>query len=136
MFIWPKFQPRWRHERINFCTEFYKFYFYSGMRNVYQLADNPLLCDCSLEWALNSHVISDLANVTCHHHDQSVSHVSQMTRDTFLCHYDTHCFSLCRCCTFLACDCRMNCPDTCTCLHDEVSCHYLDHKVLLARHIL
>ena len=91
------------------------------MTNVYQLSGNPLLCDCTLEWALNGDIVSDLDLVTCQHHDQTLSHVSHVTRDTFLCHYTTHCFSLCRCCTFLACDCRMNCPDTCTCLHDEVS---------------
>ena len=46
---------------------------------------------------------------------------SVLGAESFLCHYTTHCFSLCRCCTFLACDCRMNCPEACTCLHDEVS---------------
>ena len=25
----------------------------------------------------------------------------------------------CRCCTFLACDCRMKCPDPCSCYHDQ-----------------
>ena len=63
--------------------------------------------------------MADLAEVTCDHHDLGVTSV--LGAESFLCHYTTHCFSLCRCCTFLACDCRMNCPEACTCLHDEVS---------------
>merc|ERR1719438_439403 len=90
-----------------------------GMSNVFQLSNNPLLCDCTLQWTLTGDSVADISRVTCQHHDQTTSHVSLATRDTFLCHYETHCFSLCRCCTFLACDCRMNCPDMCTCLHDE-----------------
>ena len=94
---------------------------YTGMRHVYQLAGNPLLCDCSLEWtrSVGGEAVADLAQVTCDHHDLGVTSV--LGAESFLCHYTTHCFSLCRCCTFLACDCRMNCPEACTCLHDEVS---------------
>ena len=32
-----------------------------------------------------------------------------------LSHHTKHCFSLCRCCTLLACDCRMKCPDSWLC---------------------
>ena len=36
----------------------------------------------------------------------------------FLCTYTAHCFSLCHCCDFDACDCEQTCPDNCTCYHD------------------
>ncbi len=45
--------------------------------------------------------------------------VSQVPRDKFLCSYTTHCFDLCRCCDFYACDCRMQCPSGCSCQHDS-----------------
>ena len=38
--------------------------------------------------------------------------------EQFLCPYETHCFALCKCCDFDACDCEMTCPDNCTCYHD------------------
>ena len=38
--------------------------------------------------------------------------------EQFLCPYETHCFALCKCCDFDACDCEMSCPDNCTCYHD------------------
>ena len=36
----------------------------------------------------------------------------------FLCPYESHCFSLCMCCDFYGCDCRMQCPEGCACYHD------------------
>ena len=44
--------------------------------------------------------------------------VSQVPTKDFLCTYTTHCFDLCLCCDFYACDCRMQCPSGCTCEHD------------------
>ena len=38
--------------------------------------------------------------------------------EDFLCAYKTHCFALCHCCDYDACDCEMTCPDNCTCYHD------------------
>ncbi|OQR75252.1 slit3 protein-like [Tropilaelaps mercedesae] len=35
----------------------------------------------------------------------------------FLCPYKRHCFSLCHCCDFDACDCEMVCPSRCSCYH-------------------
>ena len=35
-----------------------------------------------------------------------------------MCQYETHCFALCMCCDFFACDCRMKCSDGCDCFHD------------------
>ena len=37
----------------------------------------------------------------------------------FLCPYSTHCFALCMCCDFFACDCRMKCSEGCDCYHDS-----------------
>ena len=37
----------------------------------------------------------------------------------FLCIYERHCFALCHCCNYVACDCEMKCPDGCTCYHDH-----------------
>ena len=92
---------------------------------MFLLAGNPLLCDCSLQWTLGTDsLVADLRELTCSHHDQSaaalVSPLVSASQAQFLCHYEVHCFSLCKCCGFLACDCRMDCPDLCTCLHDEV----------------
>ena len=98
-----------------------------GVSSVFLLSGNPLLCDCTLQWALTSDTVADLTKVTCSHHTQAggetASPVSLMaaSQAEFLCQYTTHCFSLCRCCGFFACDCRMSCPAQCTCLHDEVS---------------
>ena len=44
--------------------------------------------------------------------------ILQVPDGGFLCSYTTHCFDLCRCCDFYACDCRMQCPSGCTCQHD------------------
>ena len=30
----------------------------------------------------------------------------------------THCFTLCKCCDYDACDCEMSCPSPCSCYHD------------------
>lgn len=38
--------------------------------------------------------------------------------EEFLCSYQTHCFALCHCCDFDACDCEMTCPQGCNCYHD------------------
>ena len=47
--------------------------------------------------------------------------VSSVRPSEFLCPYETHCFALCMCCDFFACDCRMKCSDGCNCFHDQVS---------------
>lgn len=36
----------------------------------------------------------------------------------FLCRYKSHCFALCHCCEFDACDCEMICPSGCNCYYD------------------
>ena len=95
------------------------------------LQGNPLVCDCHLEWLPsinegnnhNNHVhVADLADLECQTTgiDQEIEIllINQIPRENFLCSYTTHCFDLCRCCDFYACDCRMQCPSGCTCQHD------------------
>ena len=43
----------------------------------------------------------------------------QVQLSEFLCPYSTHCFALCMCCDFFACDCRMKCSEGCDCYHDS-----------------
>ena len=57
----------------------------------------------------------DLEDLTCYKKNVKVIDVPQ---DQFLCPYETHCFDLCMCCDFYACDCRMQCPYGCECEHD------------------
>ena len=45
--------------------------------------------------------------------------LSSVSPSEFLCSYSTHCFALCMCCDFFACDCRMKCPEGCECFHDQ-----------------
>ena len=42
-----------------------------------------------------------------------------MRSDQFVCEYDAHCIPQCYCCDFFACDCRMQCPEGCSCYHDN-----------------
>ena len=69
--------------------------------------------------------IADLAELEClvqqNNQDESsksIVLVSQVPKGGFLCEYTTHCFDLCRCCDYYACDCRMQCPSGCYCQHD------------------
>lgn len=67
----------------------------------------------------------DLDDVTCrvqtsHLHTTDVAMpIKNVLPEQFVCSYQTHCFSLCMCCDFYACDCRMQCPDGCSCYHDS-----------------
>ena len=96
------------------------------------MSGNPFVCDCQLEWLpqINSvemqehHPrVADLSEIECRLNNQprndSIEAVSQVAPSDFLCSYSTHCFSLCMCCEFYACDCRMQCPDGCSCYHDS-----------------
>ena len=97
----------------------------------FYIGDNPILCDCSMEWLpkinelsrLRQHPrIMDLDAVTCEMvHTRATPHrplLSLQPKD-FLCRYEAHCFALCHCCDFDACDCEMTCPDNCSCYHDH-----------------
>ena len=67
--------------------------------------------------------IVDLDEVTCTLNNQpGMGHsvlVKDIQRTDFVCQYQAHCFALCMCCDFFACDCRMQCPEGCSCFHDS-----------------
>ncbi|XP_050678908.1 toll-like receptor 7 [Leptidea sinapis] len=96
----------------------------------FYIGGNPIDCDCSMEWlpVLNNMTstrqyprIMDLENVICKMtHTRAVSHIalSNLKSTDFLCTYETHCFTLCHCCDYVACDCQMTCPFNCSCYHD------------------
>ncbi|KAM3958443.1 toll-like receptor 7 [Aphomia sociella] len=96
----------------------------------FYIGGNPFNCDCSMEWlplinnmtAMRQHPrIMDLENVLCKMtHARGVTHIplSNLKSTDFLCTYETHCFTLCHCCDYFACDCQMTCPNNCSCYHD------------------
>ena len=44
---------------------------------------------------------------------------SELLSSVHLCSYKSHCFALCYCCDFDACDCEMSCPENCSCYYDQ-----------------
>nr|ANG08886.1 toll family protein 7 [Oncopeltus fasciatus] len=98
----------------------------------FYLGGNPFICDCSMDWLPDVNEMSesqrqypkvmDLDNVMCRM-TYSRGTVHMLATDAkpseFLCKYETHCFALCHCCVFDACDCEMTCPQNCTCYHDQ-----------------
>jgi hypothetical protein len=91
------------------------------------LAGNPFNCDCDTEWlqGINNDLtpnharVDDLDRVACSLQSGEVLAVDDVHADQFVCQYKTHCFALCMCCDFYACDCRMQCPEGCSCFHDS-----------------
>ncbi|XP_060524278.1 toll-like receptor 7 [Cylas formicarius] len=95
------------------------------------LGGNPFHCDCTMEWLQLINNMSgsrqyprvmDVDNVLCKMtHSRGMTHMSlsRAKSSDFLCKYETHCFALCHCCDFDACDCEMTCPNNCTCYHDQ-----------------
>ncbi len=97
----------------------------------FYLGGNPIECDCEMAWfksvntanSLQNHpIVQDIESIYCRLvYTREVSFVPlvEARNEQFLCPYETHCFALCKCCDFDACDCEMSCPDNCTCYHDN-----------------
>ncbi|CAK1585563.1 unnamed protein product [Parnassius mnemosyne] len=98
----------------------------------FYIGGNPFQCDCTMEWlpiinnmtALRQYPrVMDLENVLCKMtNTRSGTHVplTNLKTTDFLCEYETHCFAICHCCDYDACDCEMTCPHNCTCYHDPL----------------
>ncbi|RWS26126.1 slit 3 protein-like protein [Leptotrombidium deliense] len=97
----------------------------------FSVSGNPYLCDCNMEWlqTINSldatrqyPRIVDLEAVECQllfNRETSLIALTKANSSNFLCKYKSHCFALCHCCEFDACDCEMVCPENCTCYYDQ-----------------
>jgi len=93
------------------------------------MSENPFQCSCQMQWLVNpGHSerlpnMADLDEAEClvnyHGNNTAVAKLTSVPPNQFLCQYDSHCFSLCMCCDFFGCDCRMQCPDGCSCFHDS-----------------
>lgn len=95
------------------------------------LGGNPIRCDCHMAWFKTVNVdnagqslpfVADLESIYCqllYSQGRSFVPLVDASPDDFLCTYETHCFALCHCCDYDACDCEMTCPDNCTCYHDN-----------------
>lgn len=67
--------------------------------------------------------------------------IDLLTADSsnFLCRYKSHCFALCHCCEFDACDCEMICPSGCNCYYNLkwqtniIDCSSNNHTVVPER---
>jgi Leucine-rich repeat (LRR) protein len=117
----------------------------------FYLGGNPFLCDCSMEWltrvnqlsVLRTHPrIVDLDAIVCRptfSRPNAVVPLVETRPKDFLCPYKSHCFALCHCCDFDACDCEMTCPGNCTCYHDTawsaniVECSNLEFEEVPSR---
>jgi len=100
-------------------------------RPMFYFGGNPFLCDCNLEWlqTINNEenfslypIVNDLESIYCRlmfSKENAVVPLVEAKSTDFLCKYTAHCFALCHCCDFDACDCEMTCPDNCTCYHDQ-----------------
>ncbi|KAK8722150.1 hypothetical protein OTU49_012504 [Cherax quadricarinatus] len=97
----------------------------------FYLGGNPFVCDCKMEWLQRINGleherqnprIMDLESIYCQMpfaRTGAFIALVEVNPSQFLCQYETHCFALCHCCEFDACDCEMTCPDGCGCYHDQ-----------------
>ncbi|XP_053963597.1 toll-like receptor 7 [Anastrepha ludens] len=97
----------------------------------FYLGGNPFECDCTMDWLQRINNLTtrqhprvmDLTNIECvmpHARGAPVRPLTSLKPKDFLCRYESHCFALCHCCDFDACDCEMTCPSNCTCYHDQI----------------
>ncbi|XP_063234837.1 toll-like receptor 7 [Bacillus rossius redtenbacheri] len=97
----------------------------------FYIGGNAFDCDCTMEWLQMINNMSkvrqyprvmDLDNIVCrmtYSRGLPTLPAVDAKPSHFLCTYETHCFALCHCCDFDACDCEMTCPGNCTCYHDQ-----------------
>ena len=106
------------------------FYILTNGDYLIALRANVLFCIICREFP----TVADWSLLTCQLNNRASANttdmlfpvrVSSVRPSEFLCPYETHCFALCMCCDFFACDCRMKCSDGCNCFHDQVSTYYL-----------
>lgn len=93
------------------------------------IGGNPYQCDCNLDWLQKNNIESrtqpklmDLNSIYCkllYNRGKTYVPLVEAMPNQFLCKYEQHCFALCHCCDFFACDCKMECPKNCTCYHDQ-----------------
>ena len=106
------------------------------------LSNNPLKCDCGAEWLSRAARdangdkmlvqqqqtgsllprLGKIADVKCSLPglwENVLVPLVSVHQHQFLCTYRRHCFTLCHCCDFDACDCEQTCPDSCSCYHDH-----------------
>ncbi|XP_055333585.1 toll-like receptor Tollo [Paramacrobiotus metropolitanus] len=97
----------------------------------FHIGSNPFLCDCQMVYMkkmnsknLKSYLrenpnIADLDSVECVEMRSKASRrMLDVPDDAFVCPYNEQCVPSCHCCDYAACDCKMTCPDNCTCYHD------------------
>lgn len=96
----------------------------------FYLANNPIHCDCTMEWIQKINRINgnypnviDLNSINCtmelKKRGTNSRGLMSLKSNEFLCGYTTHCFALCHCCEYDACDCKMTCPDGCNCYYNH-----------------
>ncbi|KAI4458688.1 slit [Holotrichia oblita] len=97
----------------------------------FHIGGNPYKCDCTMDWLQKFNTenrsrskpkLVDLESIYCqllYNRGKTYVPLVEATPYQFLCSYDTHCFPVCHCCDFDACDCEMTCPKNCTCYRDE-----------------
>ncbi|MCL4149094.1 UNVERIFIED_CONTAM: hypothetical protein GTU68_019853 [Idotea baltica] len=97
----------------------------------FYLGANSFVCDCRMEWLQRINklkhdrhypTIMDLESIYCEMpfvRGGVFVPLVEVEPSQFLCQYESHCFTLCHCCEFDACDCEMTCPDGCNCYHDQ-----------------
>lgn len=97
----------------------------------FSVSNNPFVCDCNMEFLKSILTLDesgqyprfvDASDVNCQltfkKYGESLP-LMQVKSQSFLCPYKSHCFALCHCCDFDACDCEMSCPEGCSCYYDQ-----------------
>ncbi|XP_054718797.1 toll-like receptor Tollo [Uloborus diversus] len=97
----------------------------------FTVSQNPFVCDCNMEWLQRTATLddsrqyprmTDIEEIMCSltfNRRRDIVPLIRAQSSQFLCSYKSHCFALCHCCEFDACDCKMVCPENCTCYYDQ-----------------